>query len=105
MKRALVRHSGEVKEKKEKGKRKLKQNPATAVMKKESVETTAIFTPDGDGYRVTFPNVPGLVFHTVTQLTNPAILEEIEDAYDLVMAKEAEARNDFISWDEVRDQL
>lgn len=74
-------------------------------MKKESVETMAIFTPDDNGYIVTFPSVPGLTFHTVNQIVNPAIFDEIEDAYDLALAKQAEARNDFVRWEDVRDSL
>lgn len=74
-------------------------------MQKESVETTAIFTRADYGYIVTFPDVPGLTFHTINQTLNPAILEEIEDAYDLASAKEAEVRNDFLKWEDVRDSL
>jgi predicted RNase H-like HicB family nuclease len=71
-------------------------------MKRETVETIAIFTPADGGYIVTFPSVPGLTFHTADQT---AILEEIEDAYDLAVAKEAEARNDFVRWEDVRGKL
>ncbi len=69
-------------------------------MKKGSVETTAIFTPADNGYVISFPAVPGLTFHTVSQ-----IIEELEDAYDLGLAKETEARNDFVRWEDVRDSL
>ena len=48
-------------------------------MKKESVKTTAIFTPADDGYVVTFPAVPELVFHTAIQIPNSATLEDIAD--------------------------
>ena len=72
-----------------------------ATMKKRSVETTAIFTPADGGYVISFPAVPGLTFHTVNQI----IEEELEDAYDIALAKEAEARNDFVRWEDVRDSL
>lgn len=75
-------------------------------MKKEIVKTTAIFTPADGGFIITFPDVPGLTFHTVNQAPNPAVIaEELEDAYDLALAKDAEARNDFVDWADVRDSL
>ena len=78
----------------------LSYNLDMAAMKKRSVETTAIFTPT-DGGIISFPAVPGLTFHTDNQI----IGEELEDAYDIALAKEAEARNDFVRWEDVRDSL
>ena len=72
------------------------------MMKKKILETTAVFTPADNGYVISFPAVPGLTFHTVNQTF---IEEELEDAYDIALAKEAEARNDFVSWEDVRVAL
>lgn len=55
-------------------------------MKKRSVETTAIFTPAEGGYLISFPAVPGLTFHTVNQIPNPAMIEEEEDIRDALAA-------------------